>query len=66
MISDYRYSWLPEVFNDCFRTDNMNKANATAPAINVLESDNEYTLEVAAPGMKKEDFEVHIDSDGDL
>ena len=35
----YRNSWLPEVFNDFLNTTNMPKANPTAPAINVLESE---------------------------
>lgn len=62
----YRNSWLPEVFNDFFNTANMPKANATAPAINVLESDKEYVVELAAPGLSKEDFDVNINNEGDL
>ncbi|MBR1688829.1 MAG: Hsp20/alpha crystallin family protein [Prevotella sp.] len=59
-------AWLPEVFNDFFRTDFMPRANATAPAINVKETDKGYTVELAAPGMKKEDFNVHINDEGNL
>jgi HSP20 family protein len=59
-------AWLPTVFNDFFDTDFMPKANATAPAINVRESDKGYTVELAAPGMKKEDFNVHINDEGNL
>lgn len=59
-------SWLPDVFNDFFDTDFMPKANATAPAINVKESEVDYEVEVAAPGMTKEDFNVHLNQDGDL
>ncbi len=59
-------AWLPEVFNDFFNTDFMPKANATAPAINVKESDKGYTVELAAPGMTKEDFNVHINDEGNL
>ena len=62
----YRNSWLPEVFNDFLNTANMPKANATAPAINVQESDKDYTVELAAPGLSKDDFDVNINSDGDL
>lgn len=61
-----RNSWMPEVFNDFFSNDFMTRANATAPAINVKESDREYTVELAAPGLKKEDFNVNIDRDGNL
>ncbi len=58
--------WLPDVFNDFFEPGFMPKANTTAPAINVMESDKGYTVELAAPGMKKEDFCVHINDDGNL
>lgn len=59
-------AWLPEVFNDFLSTGFMPKANATAPAINVKESDKAYTVELAAPGMTKEDFCVHINDEGNL
>lgn len=58
--------WLPDVFNDFFEPGFMPKANTTAPAINVMESDKGYTVELAAPGMRKEDFCVHINDDGNL
>jgi len=59
-------AWLPSVFNDLFDTDFMPKANATAPAINVKETDKAYTVELAAPGMTKGDFNVHINDEGNL
>lgn len=59
-------AWLPSVFNDLFDNDFMPKANATAPAINVKETDRAYTVELAAPGMTKEDFNVHINDEGNL
>lgn len=59
-------NWIPAVFNDLFDTDYLPKASATAPAINVKESDKAYTVELAAPGMKKEDFNVHINDEGNL
>lgn len=59
-------NWLPSIFNDFFDNDWMVKANATAPAINVFETEKEYRVELAAPGMTKEDFNVHIDEDNNL
>ena len=59
-------TWLPSIFNDFFDNEWMEKANATAPAINVSESESEYKVEVAAPGMTKEDFNIHIDEDNNL
>lgn len=63
---NYNQNWLPSIFNDFFDNDWMEKANATAPAINVVENDNSYKIEVAAPGMTKEDFNVRIDEDNNL
>ena len=40
--------------------------NATAPAINVKESATAYTMEVAAPGLKKDMVKMNIDKDGYL
>ena len=59
-------NWLPEIFNDFFDTNWMEHSNCTAPAINVLEHENEYELELAAPGMTKDDFKVTLDKEGDL
>ena len=59
-------NWLPSIFSDFFDNDWMVKANATAPAINVFETEKEYKVELAAPGMTKEDFNVHIDEENNL
>ena len=59
-------NWLPSFFNDFFDNDWLVKANATAPAINVIESDTDYKVEIAAPGMKKEDFTIHVGEDNEL
>ena len=58
--------WLPELFNDLMNLDVPVRPRNTAPAVNVMESNTGYTVEVAAPGLKKEDFTVHIDDDGNL
>ena len=44
----------------------MERANATAPAINVIENEKDYRVEVAAPGMSKEDFNIKLDEDNNL
>ena len=58
--------WLPSIFSDFFDNDWMVKANASTPAVNVIENETEYKVEVAAPGMTKEDFNVHLDEDNQL
>lgn len=59
-------NWLPSIFNDFFDTEWMNRTNATAPAINVIETDKGYQVEVAAPGMTKEDFNIHLTENNEL
>ena len=41
---------------------NFSNTNTTLPAVNLLETDDEYVIELAAPGMKKEDFKLSIDN----
>ena len=65
-VRNYNQNWLPSAFNDFFDNDWMVKANATAPSINVSEDDKKYMVELAVPGMTKEDFEIHIDENNDL
>ena len=58
--------WFPTVFDDFFNNGFMPRANSTAPAVNVKESDKEYTMELAAPGIKKEYCRVGINNEGFL
>ena len=60
-------NWLDSWFNDnFFNTSLMPHMNATAPAVNVKESATAYTMEVAAPGLKKDMVKMNIDKDGYL
>lgn len=59
-------AWLPDFFSDFFENNALTKCNCTTPAINVLEDDKAYNLELAAPGMTKEDFNVHVNREGNL
>ena len=58
--------WFPTVFDDFFNNGFMPRANSTAPAVNVKESDKEYTMELAAPGIKKEYCRVGVNDEGYL
>jgi len=62
----FRNSWFPTVFDDFINSDVMPHNQVTAPAVNVKESEEAYTMEVAAPGIKKEFCRVHINEDGNL
>ena len=57
---------ISDFFNDFFENRALEKIGGTTPAINVIESDTKYKLELAAPGMCKDDFKVHLNKDGNL
>ena len=58
--------WLDTAFNDLFDMDWAPRHVGTAPAVNVKESDTAFTMEVAAPGLKKEFCTVNINNEGNL
>lgn len=61
--------WLPSIFNDIFDDDFMNYTPAkqfASPAVNIIENEKDYEIEVAAPGMSKEDFKVRLENDNEL
>jgi len=71
MISKFNdQNWFPTLFNDFFDDNDFwmtnRKNNVTAPAVNVLDEEKEYKVEVAAPGMTKNDFQIKIDNDNNL
>ncbi len=45
-----------------WNTSNFSSTNSTLPAVNVRESENDFTIEVAAPGLKKEDFKLSYEN----
>ena len=68
IYSTRNQEWLPSIFND-FLNDNwvsVPKFSGTTPAINVTENEQNYEIEVAAPGMCKEDFNISLTKDGDI
>jgi HSP20 family protein len=59
---------LPTLFDDFFNRDLFNwnnshfsNTNTTIPAVNIRETGESYEVEVAAPGMTKEDFKLELD-----
>lgn len=37
--------------------------NSTNPSVNIVETNEAFKVEMAAPGMKKEDFQLELDND---
>jgi len=66
MLVRRNQNWLPDVFNDFFDVLPMPKTCTTAPAINVIEKEDEYDVEIAAPGMTRDDFKVTLDEEDNL
>ena len=62
----FRNNWFPTVFDDFFNTEVIPTTQHTAPAVNVKEDENAYTMEVAAPGLKKEFCRISINDEGNL
>ncbi|MDO4949402.1 MAG: Hsp20/alpha crystallin family protein [Bacteroidales bacterium] len=60
-------SWLPSIFSDLFDDFAVMPAKQFAsPAVNIKETDKDFSIEIAAPGMTKDDFNVRIDNDEEL
>lgn len=66
LLTKRNQNWLPDVFNDFFDTTFVPRTSTTAPAINVIEHEHDYEVELAAPGMTKDDFKVSLDEDDNL
>lgn len=60
---------MPSIFNEFFDDDFLGLTPTkqfASPAVNVIENEKEYTLELAAPGMTKGDFNVRLENDREL
>jgi HSP20 family protein len=60
----------PSVFNRFFDNDmldwnnrHFSETNTTLPSVNVKENNEEFLIEVAAPGFDKKDFNIEVDND---
>ncbi len=60
---------IPSFFDDLLMRDwfdwslgNWRTAGSTLPAVNIIETNDDFIIEVAAPGMKREDFKVELDN----
>ena len=59
---------LPSFVNEFFKPwndwlDNGFERAVSVPAVNITETDKQYNVSVAAPGMQKEDFKIALDRD---
>jgi HSP20 family protein len=68
-LSDHVFPSLPSFFNRFFEGDMMDWSNtnfagtnSTLPSVNVRENNDEFLIDVAAPGMSKENFKVNFEN----
>lgn len=61
-------NWLPSLFNDFFGDEwmGMQHKHASVPAINIIENEKDFRVELAVPGTTKEDFKVNVNADNEL
>ena len=59
---------IPDLFNEFFNREflnwgesNFSNTGTTIPAVNIKERADDFEVEMAAPGMKKDDFRVELD-----
>ena len=52
-------SLMNEFFNDDFRLNVINN-NHSVPSVNSIENDNSFEIDLAVPGMKKDDFTIQL------
>lgn len=66
IFANNNQGFFPTVFNDFFNDNWLTPHfHSTSPAINVSEDEKEYKVEIAAPGMTKEDFKISL-ANGDI
>ncbi len=68
-LSNNLFPSFPSIFDRFFdgelmdwNSSNYSSTNTSLPAVNVKENDNEFLIEVAAPGLQKDDFKVNYDN----
>ena len=67
--NQYNNAWLPSIFDDFFNDEFMGvpvSRQFATPATNIRETEKDYSIQVAAPGMTKEDFHLDINENGEL
>lgn len=62
-------NWMPNWLDDFFGDDwapGRTVNQFASPSVNIIENDKCYCIEVAAPGLSKEDFRVSLNEGGEL
>ena len=57
-VNPFFHDVFDSIVNDSFLSDRL---SSRVPAVNIAETDGEFHIELAAPGLKKDDFKVNLD-----
>lgn len=60
---NYVPTFWDEIMNDQSYNNFFNTRSSSTPAVNVIEENNEYRIDVAAPGLGKKDFKIDLADD---
>jgi len=60
----FRFPWDTSALTNFLNADDFFAKDSLMPAMNVKEHDNDFEIELAAPGFTKSDFDVNIDDTG--
>ncbi len=57
-------TWVDDILNNNFGSEFLSNFNTgiSLPAVNVMEHDDDYIVEMAIPGLKKSDFDISLDN----
>jgi len=69
MLAKRNESYFPSIFDKFWNNElmdwdysNFSSTNTSLPAVNVHETDNDFIIELAAPGMSKKDFKISFNN----
>ena len=55
-------NWFPSIFNDFMGSDWVERLHSSSP-MNIIETDDKFKVEMAAPGLTKDDFNIKVTND---
>ena len=63
MLVRRNQEFMPTLFNELM---NWNEPTFSTPRMNIVETKNDYQLELSVPGLTKDDLKLSIDAEGNL
>lgn len=63
LVTRRNQDFMPTLFNELM---NWNDTNYSTPRMNIMETKDNYKLELCIPGLTKDDVKLSIDTEGNL